>query len=1290
MANENVQAVLDRILGDLKNEDQEQQLAAIQELETLNFSSEAIVLQLEKLVLQKTAEVRDAALRALSLQTNQFVSSKRSILNRSSRAIILRELETWQENGLLDSHRATVIKRRYDFDIEPGIPAKPKSEELQPEEIKEPVQAFVSKPAPVAVQPKPHRMVEPAAPRPSLTQILLSENSIRIYLYLGAFFVIASAAILAAVIEAARLPILLVATLIFAGGAIGLKKRLPQPSFALAVVFSFLLPIDANVLSDSLNLSLRGNDFYWAGIFFIMMIVWGLGTWFYESQMFSLAAFLASILGVLRFDNAINLSNDWTVFTIGFATLIGLVFVRMLQNWKDNKFARPIFIAGQTLQVIVLLMSLSYIGFNLFGSNVPSNSWIAHTLTWLFAASFFAASNILVPYFVFPWAAVASLFLIPWTLLSAFDTSSSLHIAGFVIWGAFAALASELTRRAQNKSLQQYSTPLLVISLPLFAVAFLGGIFKNVQHAFAVLIGIGAIYTLVNFMRPRWYVWSVALLSWLGAFLLFFQLPFMQKVDVYFGYQLLIASVVLLVPELTMTKPLTLKRTWNWPPVLLGTVLVALNILFAHAALIDSDSNFGRAAITLGVYALLFAASGTHFKRPLLGYLATTSLALTVVYGLVHFDLDLWLPSLTALSVIYYFAGYFLSRNEKSKDWGEMLIISGLALGMISSTTAVFMLKATGGWYALVIGALLIIEMFTRRNGYLEIFAMTLLTIALAIILNDFKVQVFSYYLFGFSLIWLSGDVILYRTFNKRMTEVITRLIGGLTTFAFTMDVTSNTGLASAPASICFAVYMVFFAAYAFLYGKSYLGYFSTASAAVTMFYALDHFKIETWLPIFTGLSLVYYFVGYFTRKKSATWSEMFRYSGLALGGTLSLVALTGMESMGGWYALIIGVLFVLETVSIRNGWFEAGIYVLFSIGAFLILNDFKVDETSYLLLILSLIWLGGDVLLHKTFDQRKTATLVRLAGAVIAAINGLLLLSGIFSTSVEATICFGVYAVFFAAYALLYNQPLIGYVSTVSLPLAVFFGLRAAEIQTWLFAIIAVAVIYYLAGFGLRRAGKEKWDDVLLFSGLGLGTLTALLSPFQSGGIEKAIPIALAATLFATEAFYLRNVQLAFPANGLYLISYFTLLIELKVDQPQYFSIGAALLGMLMHYLLTRAESKTGALIMGTVSQLVLLGTSYVQLISTSQVGYFFVLFFQSLIIIFYGLYMRSRSLVFAPIGIVVLATLTILYSALQNLSLVIIIGVSGLVLLTLGILAVLMRERITSFVEKFNDWNA
>ena len=42
------------------------------------------------------------------------------------------------------------------------------------------------------------------------------------------------------------------------------------------------------------------------------------------------------------------------------------------------------------------------------------------------------------------------------------------------------------------------------------------------------------------------------------------------------------------------------------------------------------------------------------------------------------------------------------------------------------------------------------------------------------------------------------------------------------------------------------------------------------------------------------------------------------------------------------------------------------------------------------------------------------------------------------------------------------------------------------------------------------------------------------------------------------------------------------------------------------------------------------------------------------------------------------------------RSASVVIIIGASGIVLLTLGILAVLMRERITTFVERFNEWNA
>jgi hypothetical protein len=126
------------------------------------------------------------------------------------------------------------------------------------------------------------------------------------------------------------------------------------------------------------------------------------------------------------------------------------------------------------------------------------------------------------------------------------------------------------------------------------------------------------------------------------------------------------------------------------------------------------------------------------------------------------------------------------------------------------------------------------------------------------------------------------------------------------------------------------------------------------------------------------------------------------------------------------------------------------------------------------------------------------------------------------------------------------------------------------------------------------------------------------------------------------------------------------------------------------MHFLLVRARSKTGAFIMGMLSQLTLLGTTYIQMVSTEKPGFFFVIFAQSLAVLVYGIVMRSRSLVIAPIGFVVLATVTVLYSALKDLSIVVIVGVTGIVLLVLGVLAVLMRERITTLAERFSDWNA
>ena len=1311
MATENAQETLKRILAGLKSADATDQLAAIQELETIRYSSEAIITQLEKLAALGEGAVQKFALAALNLTTSQFIASKHSDISKPSRTLILREIDDWQEDGLLEAQRAETIKRRYDFDIKPGVPIKaiaPQAVEAKPAQPITPApspepapdasgdQRFdelsastQGKPLP-APQPLPAQPIsppKPAAPRPSLTQVLLSETSVRIYLYLGAFFVIASAAILAALVEAARLPILLIATFTFAAGAVGFKRRLPQPSFAFAVIFSFLLPIDAGVVADLLNLSARANDAYWSAIYILMAGIWAFGAWFYESRMFSVASFMALTGSGIWLGNALTLSNDWVVCSMGFSGLIGLFGTAFLKNWKDQKFAQPLFFTAQILQGFTLLISFGTLAVNVFESAVAPNIWIAHTLTWLFAASFYAASDLLIPFLFFPWLSAASLLFIPGLFLSAFNATAPFQILGWWVWGALIGLCSELAQSAKYERVQKYNFPLLTVSLLVFLVAIFWGMIESIQYGFGTMLGTFIVYTLIHALRLRWYVWGTALVSGLGAYFAFFALPFMQEAGVHFGYQLLGASLLLLIPEIFFKAPLTFTRQWNWPPTALGILVLGYSLLFTHISLIEGGIYFAYAALIMGVYTLLFAAHTLRFKQPLIGYLATTSLALTIVYALTSYKLDYWLPALTTLTAVYYIAGYLLARKEQTQRWCGLFINSGLTLGMIISFIAVFTLKPSGGWYALVIAALFAIELFTRRNMYLELLVETLMSIALIITLNDFKVSDIAYYLFGLSLVWLALDAAFKLSFAERKLGIIAKGIGALATFVTVITITLSNGLASAPAAACFAVYTAFFAAYALIYKTPMLGYLSTASAAMTMFYALDHFNITIWLPIFTGLSVAYYFAGFFIRKQSAGWSEMFRYSGLALGSLVAFMALINLQATGGWYAIVIGLLFVLETGSARNGWMEAGVHVMFSMAALLILLDFNVNEYSYILLALSLVWLGGDVAFHKTFKERRLELSVRLVGAAIAALNFWLLL---FSPSIEATICFGVYTLFFAVYAWLYQKPLLGYASAVSLPLAVFFALRAADMNGWLFALIAIAALYYVIGYFIRADSTKGWDKMFLFSGLGLGTIVALAAPFQDGDAEKTIPIAIAATLFAVEAYARKNVWLAFPANALYLISYFTLLVELNVDEPQYFSIGAALLGILMHYLLVRANSKTGAFIMGMVSQLALLGTTYIQMTSTSKLSFFFVLFTQCMLILIYGILMRSRSLVIAPISFAVLGVITVLYSALKDLSLVVIIGVTGIILLVLGVLAVLMRERITTLAERFSDWNA
>jgi hypothetical protein len=1071
MATNDVQETLDRILADLRSDEETLQLAAIHELGSINYSSEAIVRELERLALREESAVQKFALAALSSKTSRYVASQRPSPSKSSRNLILNEIDSWQKAGLVEPRQAEVLRRRYDFDLK-----RPAFVTVTPEP--QDVETILSERA--AEQPKEPQRLAPTGPRPSLTQTLLSEASIKIYLYLGAFFVIASALILAALVEAARLPILAVATLAFGGASLAIHKRLPQPSFALFIVFSFLLPIDANVLEETIGFVEPSLSVYWTIIFLMMTAIWAFSIWFYESRFFSAVAFVSLSLAFYRAGQIFDTETELQIFLGMLASLVGLGGTFVLRKWKDNRFSLPVFLLSQLQSFGLLSVSLILASIHTFDSSLSNAWWLLITATWLAASLFFILSDLLIPTFVFRWLVIAVVLPLPWFFFKAFDSTQAVFALGFWAWGTVLALTSELMNRLSFERSKHYHWALLAGSAPLFLTAFGLALDRGQAGFIFSIFGLTAlVYTALHLIRRRWYVWSAALFSMLCAFFTFFQLPTIARLEFPLVYQVLLASILLTVPELFIASPLSLKSETRWPAIVFG-LFIAMSGL--SLALADQP---GRGALAFLAYTILITLHALHSKQAWLGYFAAATETLALIYALNHFNLDLWLPALTLLAVLYYAAGFvFRRRINELKPWGNVLVNSGLTLGSLLSIVSLLSAKETSGWYIIVIALLFAVEVFARPFIWLELAVEVLLSMALYLILDDFNVTYIGHFLFGASLIWLGGDL------------VFRHLIQGK--------------------------------------------------------------RIYRPIPI----------------------------------------------------------------------------------------------------------WIGFLLVLFTTFS------LIGELGPVLP------------------TIYFFLYAVFFSFYAYLQSEPRFGYAATAFLPLAVIKFSEVLHSEKWIFPLIVLAVLYYAAGYLLRRNQTAAgWDAMLLYSGLGLGVLTVVAAVFQ-GGLDASLPVAIAATLFAAEGFARRNVWWALPANLLYLLSYFMILLELNVEEPQFYSIGAALLGMLMHYLLTRAGSKTGAFLAGMLSQLVLLGTTYIQMVSTERLSFFFVLFIQSMLVLIYGLIQRSRSLVITPIVFAVVGVMTVVYSALKGLGPVILIGSTGVLLLMAGISAVLMRERITRIGEQLSDW--
>jgi hypothetical protein len=842
------------LLNSLTQPEAATRLEAVQQLGRLKAGERSAVRALEKIAAQDEAPaVREAALLALAAPPYRAFQQQDNRLPPAFRRSILAEINRWVTDGLLPAQTAQLLRQRYDFD--------------QPT----PAAAAASTPA-------------PATPRPTLSQLLLSETTIKVALYLGAFFVVAAAFILAAIFDVLRLPILGLATVGFLGAALALKRRLPTASFVLFTVFSFLLPIDAAVLLDLFDPGSTVTWLYWIAVAALLSVVWSGGTFFYRSRLFSLLALAAASLAMLLVGRWLDRTPHLDLLLIELPTLLALGGTIILERWQDRRFSLPLFILAQVQQVALLGWSAIMVLFTLADKGLSSPGWwLVIAFTWLLAALFYGLSQRLMAFVLFAPLAVAALAPVPLLFSGVFSPAWQVVMALAWLWGTLLALGGEGLGRIKWPGLSVYSIWLVIASAGLYLLAVGGGLADRVAFGLAYLIGTAVVYLGLTLYRPRVWLWSGSLLAATAAYFAIFFLPSLELYDFYSGFILLWPALALLGLSLALRRGWRADRRWHLPPLVLG--------------------------------------------------------------GLV----------------------------------GAVAVLALLATGF---------------------------------------------------------------------------------------------------------------------------------------------------------------------------------------------------------------------------------------------------------------------DEPG-----------------------RATLALVIVAG-------------------------------FLALLAWLDRQPLLGYGATASLALALGFGLVWREQEQWVLPLVGLASLYYLSGLVATWLGRlGAWAGVLRLSGLGLGTLVALSAPIQ-GGAAGVIGAALVATYFAIEAFRLRRVWLGLPANLLYLVAYFTLLVELDVSQPQFYSIGAALLGFVMHYFLVRSGSKWAAFFTGLLSQVILLGTSYIQMFSTEQLIYFVVLFLQALVVLVYGLVVRSRSLVLAPILFVVLGVITVALSVLAGIPALILIGCTGLLLLLLGIAALVMREKLlvatNRLSERFSGWQA
>jgi hypothetical protein len=449
-------------------------------------------------------------------------------------------------------------------------------------------------------------------------------------------------------------------------------------------------------------------------------------------------------------------------------------------------------------------------------------------------------------------------------------------------------------------------------------------------------------------------------------------------------------------------------------------------------------------------------------------------------------------------------------------------------------------------------------------------------------------------------------------------------------------------------------------------------------------------------------LGLIYVAIGYIVGRRTLRQGGPFLTAGAFLS-ILTVALVSGDLLTTSIILIVIALLYTLMALWIGWTWLLYPALFALNLCVFTV-NDYLIEDVQILdnSLIISYAILGmittfGGLLLRRS-QSKEWAWPLYVTGSIdlIVAYAGGLVSADWLAVSISALLA-GILLSFtwFEREEIrrLKLPPLLTYLSLLIIFGALFYVLHMIgedSLDSWP-AFAAGLCAVFLATAELFRG--EPWMELfgvpLRFTGMSLMAIPMIGAVIIFEPLLAAVTFAIAGIAYAAEAALQKIVELAYLSVGSFVVVIAALLMYFEVTEPQAYTIpvGVAFLGVGWN---ERLRGQTITYRVATLLGLVILmGSAFFQSLPQGEYIYAYLLGFESLVAVAWGIHTHSRG--YVQLGVLALFMNAVVQfgPAFLELPRWIQIGVTGSILLGIGLAALFKRDEILTARKKLaDDW--